>query len=84
LTNIDELRKKLSQFAHACNWDQFHSPKSLSMALAAEAAELLEIFQWLTDEQSKVGGSGLVYFVSQVYRAGIASSIIPYLRSAEV
>ncbi|MBI5675044.1 MAG: nucleotide pyrophosphohydrolase [Nitrospirae bacterium] len=41
------------KFAEARNWDQFHSPKNLSMALAAEAAELLEIFQWLTEQQSK-------------------------------
>jgi NTP pyrophosphatase (non-canonical NTP hydrolase)/predicted nuclease with RNAse H fold len=51
--NIEEIRKRLAQFAEARNWDQFHSPKNLSMALAAEAAELLEIFQWLTDEQSR-------------------------------
>jgi len=51
--NLDQIRQRLAQFAQARNWDQFHSPKNLSMALAAEAAELLEIFQWLTDEQSK-------------------------------
>ena len=51
--NLEEIRRRLAQFAEARNWDQFHTPKNLSMALAAEAAELLEIFQWLTDEQSK-------------------------------
>lgn len=51
--NILEIQKKLRKFAEQRNWEQFHSPKNLSMALAAEAAELLEIFQWLTDEQSK-------------------------------
>lgn len=51
--NITEIQKRLAAFAEARNWDQFHSPKNLSMALAAEAAELLEIFQWLTEEQSK-------------------------------
>jgi NTP pyrophosphatase (non-canonical NTP hydrolase) len=51
--NLDEIRKKLAAFTQARNWDQFHTPKNLSMALAAEAAELLEIFQWLTDERSK-------------------------------
>jgi dCTP diphosphatase len=51
--NIEEIRKKLALFAEERNWDQFHTPKNLSMALAVEAAELLEIFQWLTDEQSK-------------------------------
>ena len=51
--DIDKIQKRLRRFAKDRNWDQFHSPKNLSMALAAEAAELLEIFQWLTEEQSK-------------------------------
>ncbi|MDO8282358.1 MAG: nucleotide pyrophosphohydrolase [Thermodesulfovibrionia bacterium] len=51
--NLPDIQKTLRKFAEARNWDQFHSPKNLSMALAAEAAELLEIFQWLTEEQSK-------------------------------
>ncbi len=51
--NFESIKAKLQNFAAERNWDQFHSPKNLSMALAAEAAELLEIFQWLTDEQSK-------------------------------
>ncbi len=51
--NLDEIRQRLADFAKDRNWDQFHTPKNLSMALAAETAELLEIFQWLTDEQSK-------------------------------
>jgi NTP pyrophosphatase (non-canonical NTP hydrolase) len=42
-----------ADFTKARNWEQFHSPKNLTMALAAEAAELLEIFQWLTEDQSK-------------------------------
>jgi dCTP diphosphatase len=51
--NINEIRRRLAEFARERNWEQFHNPKNLSMALAAEAAELLEIFQWLTDEQSR-------------------------------
>ena len=51
--NLPDIQQKLRKFAEERNWDQFHSPKNLSMALAAEAAELLEIFQWLTEEQSK-------------------------------
>jgi NTP pyrophosphatase (non-canonical NTP hydrolase) len=50
--NIEEIKNRLSRFAEERNWEQFHSPKNLSMALSAEAAELLEIFQWLTEEQS--------------------------------
>lgn len=52
-TDHEALTQKLRQFAAEREWDQFHSPKNLSMALAAEAAELLEHFQWLTEEQSK-------------------------------
>ncbi len=40
------------EFAAAREWEQFHTPKNLAMALAGEAGELLEIFQWLTPEQS--------------------------------
>ena len=49
---LEELRERLRAFAAARDWDQFHSPKNLAMALAAEAGELLEVFQWLTEEQS--------------------------------
>ena len=50
--NLEDLQKRLRQFADDRDWQQFHSPKNLSMALAVEAAELLEHFQWLTEEQS--------------------------------
>ncbi len=53
MKDLDDIKTKLRQFAQARDWDQFHSPKNLSMALAAEAGELLERFQWLTEEQSK-------------------------------
>jgi dCTP diphosphatase len=46
------LRDKLRAFAEARDWDQFHSPKNLSMALMVEVAELMEHFQWLTEQQS--------------------------------
>ncbi len=49
---IQLFRDALRQFAAERDWEQFHSPKNLAMALAVEAAELLEHFQWLTDEQS--------------------------------
>ncbi len=50
--DIKEIQKRLRDFAGERNWEQFHSPKNLTMALSAEAAELLELFQWLTEEQS--------------------------------
>ena len=51
-TNIEELREHLADFARRRDWEVYHSPKNLSMALIAEAAELVEHFQWLTEEQS--------------------------------
>jgi len=52
MTELEELRDQLRDFSNARDWDQFHSPKNLVMALAGEAGELLEVFQWLTEEQS--------------------------------
>lgn len=51
--SLEELKLALRSFAEERDWDQFHSPKNLSMALAGEAGELLEHFQWLTEDQSK-------------------------------
>lgn len=50
---MEELIKKLRDFAAERDWAQFHSPKNLSMALAVEVAEILEHFQWLTEEQTR-------------------------------
>jgi len=50
--SLDNLKSRLREFAGERDWDQFHSPKNLSMALIAEAAELIEHFQWLTQVQS--------------------------------
>jgi NTP pyrophosphatase (non-canonical NTP hydrolase) len=55
--NLRDLQQQLRRFAEQRNWERFHSPKNLSMALSVEAAELLEHFQWLTEEQSASLGS---------------------------
>jgi len=52
--NLSELARELKKFAEERDWEQFHSPKNLSMAMSVEVAELLEHFQWLTEEQSTV------------------------------
>ena len=52
MKTLDELRLRLREFARARDWEQFHSPKNLSMALIVEAAELVEHFQWLSEAQS--------------------------------
>lgn len=51
--DIATLQQQLRDFAAARDWDQFHSPKNLSMALAVEAAELVEEFQWLSEDASR-------------------------------
>lgn len=52
-TDLGFLKQRLREFAEARDWDQFHSPKNLTMALSAEVAEIIEHFQWLTEEQSR-------------------------------
>jgi len=51
--DIKEIQDKLAKFAEERDWDQFHSPKNLVMALTSEVGELNDLFQWLTEEQSK-------------------------------
>jgi len=51
--DIKEIQDKLAKFSEERDWDQFHSPKNLAMALTSEVGELNELFQWLTEEQSK-------------------------------
>jgi NTP pyrophosphatase (non-canonical NTP hydrolase) len=50
--SLEALRERIVQFADERDWDQFHNPKNLAMALSGEAAELMEHFQWLTFEQA--------------------------------
>ena len=52
-TTVAELRKLVADFVSERDWSQFHAPKNVSMALAIEAAELMEHFQWLTTEASR-------------------------------
>ena len=80
---LSSLRDKLREFARERDWDQFHTPKNLAMALAVEAAELMEHFQWLgSDESSKLDadarakvaeeiGDVLIYLVRLADRLGI-------------
>ena len=80
---MDELREGLRRFADERDWGQFHSPKNLARALSVEAAELLEHFQWLTEDESfELGvdklaevaeeiGDVLIYLVRLSDRLGI-------------
>jgi NTP pyrophosphatase (non-canonical NTP hydrolase) len=53
MESLEHIKTRLRDFAAKRDWDQFHSPKNLAMALIVEAAELVEHFQWLTEEQSQ-------------------------------
>lgn len=64
---MKELRDKLRDFAVERDWEQYHSPKNLAMALSVEVAELVEHFQWLTQAES--------YALSPDKRAGIRDEI---------
>jgi len=52
-SDLNAIKLRLRDFAEARDWEQFHSPKNLSMALSVEVSEIVEHFQWLTDDQSK-------------------------------
>ncbi|MCD6045510.1 MAG: hypothetical protein K0R48_673 [Gammaproteobacteria bacterium] len=52
IIETDKLKKILAHFADIRDWKKYHSPKNLSMAIAAEAGELLEIFQWMSESES--------------------------------
>ena len=53
LLSLDPLHATLQAFVRARGWEQYHSPKNLAMALTGEVGELVEIFQWLTEEESR-------------------------------
>lgn len=52
MRDLQELKARVREFVAQRDWDRFHSPKNLAMALSVEAAELVELFQWLTEEES--------------------------------
>ncbi len=52
MRDLDELKERVRAFVAERDWDRFHSPKNLAMALSVESSELVELFQWLTEEES--------------------------------
>lgn len=52
MADLEEMRQIMREFSDSRDWDKFHSPKNLSMALSVEVSELIECFQWMTEEQS--------------------------------
>jgi len=58
MADLDDLKRRLRDFAADRDWEQFHTPKNLAMALVAEAAEVVEHFQWLTAAESQALDAG--------------------------
>ena len=79
MDSLDDLNTRLIRFAQERDWEQFHSPKNLSMALAGEVGELLEHFQWLTEEQSRTLAPAKKALVAQE----VADCLIYLIRLAE-
>jgi dCTP diphosphatase len=63
--SLADLAELLRKFADEREWEQFHSPKNLAMALTVEAAELLEEFQWLTEQQSRQPEQECLYRIKE-------------------
>jgi dCTP diphosphatase len=82
LLDTTRLAEELEQFAEARNWAQFHSPKNLAMALAGEVGELTEIFQWMTEDASKVAASNP--HTSQAVKDELADVLMYVVRLASV
>ena len=78
MLQFESLQNELREFAKERDWEQFHSPKNLAMALAVEVSELMEIFQWVSEEDSKTLPSDVVESAAQeiadvqIYLARIA------------
>lgn len=56
-TSIQEIKDKIAMFVEDRNWNEAHNPKNLSMSIAIESAELMEIFQWMSIEEARDIGS---------------------------
>ena len=54
IIDINQLKQLQQEFSQVRDWDKFHTPKNLAMALTCESAELLEIFQWLSEDESRI------------------------------
>lgn len=78
--SLEQLRNKINAFVKERDWDQFHSPKNLAMAMIVEAAELVEHFQWNTLEESKL----LTPEKREAVSHELADTFVYLLRIAEV
>jgi NTP pyrophosphatase (non-canonical NTP hydrolase) len=79
--NVERIQAELRAFARDREWEQFHTPKNLAMALSVETCELMEIFQWLTAEESTTVMAG---DAAGPVRDEVADVLIYLLRLADV
>jgi NTP pyrophosphatase (non-canonical NTP hydrolase) len=82
IIDVTEIKKILQDFAFARDWNKFHNPKNLSMALACETGELLEIFQWLTQAESSAACNDTNYRERTAHE--LADIIIYAIRLADL
>lgn len=82
LVDARNLQSAVRAFGQARDWLQFHSPKNLAMALTGEVGELVEIFQWMTEDESRRAGDDPV--IAQAVREEIADVLIYLTRLADV
>ncbi len=80
--DIERLQVILREFARERDWEEFHHPKNLAMALAGEAGELVEIYQWLSDADSRSAPSDPA--ISSATKEELADIAIYALRLADV
>jgi dCTP diphosphatase len=80
MDSLENLRRRLQSFVQERDWEQFHSPKNLAMAMIVEAAELVEHFQWMTEQESRQLPTEKCDEVAQE----IADTFVYLLRMAEV
>lgn len=82
LVDVEPLARSLAAFAHERNWEQFHSPKNLVMALTGEVGELTELFQWMSEDASRLAGTGPEH--AQAVRDELADVLLYLVRLADV
>jgi dCTP diphosphatase len=82
LIDVTGATRALREFADARDWNQFHSPKNLVMALSGEVGELTEIFQWMTEEVSKSAATEPA--TADAVRAELADVALYLIRLADV
>ena len=82
LVDVQGLAQALAEFARERDWDQFHSPKNLVMALTGEVGELSEVFQWMTEEAST--GAATDPKTAQAVRDEMADVLLYLVRLADV